>query len=56
MTIFSIISLLGGLALFLYGMAVMGDSLKQVAGTKLEKILYKLTNTPIKGILLGPRL
>ena len=47
------LSLLSGVALFLYGMAVMGDSLKQVAGTKLEKILYKLTNTPIKGILLG---
>ncbi|MBQ9341965.1 MAG: Na/Pi cotransporter family protein [Lachnospiraceae bacterium] len=47
------LSLLSGVALFLYGMAVMGDSLKQVAGTRLERILYKLTNTRVKGILLG---
>lgn len=47
------LSLLSGVAFFLYGMAVMGDSLKQVAGTKLERILYRLTNTRIKGILLG---
>lgn len=52
-TIAITLSLLSGVALFLYGMDVMGDSLKHVAGTKLEKILYKLTNTPIKGILLG---
>ena len=52
-TIAITLPLLSGVALFLYGMDVMGDSLKHVAGTKLEKILYKLTNTPIKGILLG---
>ena len=46
-------SLLSGVALFLYGMSVMGDSLKKVAGNKLELILYKLTSTPLKGILLG---
>ena len=48
-----ILTLLSGVALFLYGMSVMGDGLKQVAGNKLEHFLYKLTNTPIKGLLLG---
>lgn len=48
-----IIGLLSGVALFLYGMSVMGDGLKRVAGNKLEALLYKLTNTPLKGILLG---
>ena len=48
-----IIGLLSGIALFLYGMSVMGDGLKRVAGNKLESLLYKLTNTPLKGILLG---
>lgn len=48
-----ILSLLSGVALFLFGMSLMGDGLKRVAGEKLELILYKLTNTPIKGILLG---
>lgn len=49
----NIISLLGGVALFLFGMSVMGDSLKKVAGSKMEKILYKLAGNPIKGIILG---
>ena len=48
-----IIGLLGGIALFLFGMAIMGDGLKQVAGSKLELVLYKLTSTPLKGVLLG---
>ena len=48
-----IISLLGGVALFLFGMSLMGDGLKKVAGNKLEIILWKLTNNPLKGILLG---
>ena len=48
-----ILALLSGVALFLYGMTLMGDSLKQVAGAKLEKTLYKLTNTKLKGVLLG---
>ena len=43
MGITMILSLLSGVALFLYGMALMGDSLKKVAGNKLELILYKLT-------------
>ena len=53
MSALSILSLLSGVALFLYGMSVMGDSLKKVAGNKLELILYRLTNTPVKGIVLG---
>lgn len=48
-----VLGLLSGVAFFLYGMSLMGDGLKKVAGNKLEKILYKLTNTPIKGVLLG---
>lgn len=52
-TITLILKLLCGVALFLYGMTVMGDGLKMAAGNKLEALLYKLTNTPIKGILLG---
>lgn len=47
------LKLLCGVALFLYGMSLMGDGLKKVAGNKLEKILYKLTSTPLKGVLLG---
>lgn len=48
-----VLSLLSGVALFLYGMSLMGDGLKKAAGEKLELILYKLTNTPLKGVLLG---
>ncbi len=53
MDIFSILALIGGLALFLYGMDVMGDGLKKLAGGKLESILAKLTSTRILGFLLG---
>ena len=49
----NIISLLGGIAMFLFGMSVMGDSLKKVAGSKMEMILYKLAGNTPKGILLG---
>lgn len=48
-----ILSLLSGVAMFLFGMLLMGDGLKMVAGNKLEKFLYKMTNTPIKGLALG---
>ncbi len=48
-----IVVLLGGVAMFLYGMSLMGDSLKKVAGNKLELILYRLSGTPLRGILLG---
>lgn len=57
MNTFSVINLLlgllSGIALFLYGMGVMGEGLKKVAGNKLESLLYKLTSTPLRGILLG---
>lgn len=53
MTIFNIVTLLGGLALFLYGMNVMGDGLKKLSGGKLETILQKLTSSPLKGVALG---
>lgn len=48
-----ILTLLGGVALFLFGMSLMGDGLKKVAGNKLEVVLYRLTSTPLKGVLLG---
>lgn len=53
MTIFNILSLLGGLALFLFGMNTMGSSLEKISGGKLEDILERMTNTRIKGVLLG---
>ena len=53
MDIFDILSLLCGLALFLYGMDVMGDSLKRSAGSSLKRILAKMTSNPVKGFLLG---
>ncbi len=53
MGIADIISLLGGLAFFLFGMTLLGDGLKKVAGSKLETVLGKLTSSPIKGVLLG---
>ncbi len=53
MDIFSVFTLLGGLALFLYGMNVMGAGLDKVAGGRLERILEKLTSNPIKSVFLG---
>ena len=53
MDLFSILTLIGGLALFLYGMNAMGDDLAKVSGGKLEKILENLTSNPIKAVLLG---
>ena len=53
MDFFSILTLIGGLALFLYGMNAMGDGLEKVSGGKLEKILENLTSSPIKAVLLG---
>ena len=53
MLIKNLIDLLCGVALFLFGMQLMGSGLKSVAGNKLELILYKLSNTPLKGVLLG---
>ena len=53
MSVSNILSLLGGVALFLFGMSLMGDSLKKVAGNSMERILFRLSNTPLKGLLLG---
>ena len=53
MNIFMILSLIGGLALFLYGMQMMGDGLKKASGGKLEMILEKLTSNKIMAVLLG---
>ncbi len=53
MGITEIISLLSGVSLFMFGMSLMGDSLKKVAGNKLELVLYRLSNTIFKGVLLG---
>jgi len=53
MNVSNIIELITGIALFLFGMTLMGEGLKQVAGNKLEIILYKLTGKPLKGLLFG---
>ena len=53
MAIANTIALLGGLAFFLFGMSLLGEGLKRVAGSKLEVILAKLTSTTFKGVLLG---
>ena len=53
MSIFDWLSMLGGLALFLYGMSLMGDGLSKASGGRLERILEKLTNSPVKAVLVG---
>ncbi len=53
MSIANIITLLGGIALFLFGMSLMGDGLKKVAGNRMELVLYRLSGTPLRGTLLG---
>ncbi len=53
MDIFSVFALLGGLAMFLYGMNVMGSGLEKVSGGRFERILEKLTSNPVKAVLLG---
>ncbi len=53
MGIANVLALIGGVALFLFGMQLMGDGLKRVAGNKLELVLWKLSGTPLKGVLLG---
>ncbi len=53
MTIFDVLKLVCGLALFLYGMEVMGDALKKSAGSGLKTMLGKMTSNPVKGFLLG---
>ena len=53
MSIFNILSLIGGLSLFLFGMNYMGSSLERLGGGKFESVLEKMTNIRIKGLLLG---
>lgn len=53
MDFFDLLTMIGGLALFLYGMDVMGNGLAKTSGGKLEKILEKLTSSPIKAVILG---
>ena len=53
MDIFSLFTLCGGLAFFLYGMSVLSSRLEKLAGGKLEQLLKKMTGNPIKGLLLG---
>ena len=53
MDFFQVISLLGGLAMFLYGMRLMGDSLKENSSGTLKRAMSKVTNNPIKAFILG---
>lgn len=53
MDFFGMLTMLGGLALFLYGMETMGQGLEKLSGGRLEKILEKLTSNPVKAVLLG---
>ena len=53
MTIFDAITLMGGVAFFLFGMSIMGAGLKNMAGNKMERILWNLSSSPVKGLLLG---
>lgn len=53
MDIFGVLTLVGGLALFLYGMSVMGTGLEKISGGRLERILEKLTSNPFKAVFLG---
>ena len=53
MDIFNVLTLIGGLCLFLFGMSVMGDALKRRAGGKLKKILAELTRNKMTGFLTG---
>ena len=53
MDIFSLFTLCGGLAFFLYGMTTMSKSLEKMAGGKLERLLKRMTSNPFKSLLLG---
>ena len=53
MDIFSLFTLCGGLAFFLYGMTTMAKSLEKMAGGRLERLLKRMTSNPMKGLLLG---
>ena len=53
MSIFNLLSLFGGLALFLYGMRLMGDGLKKGSSAALKRALERVTGNPVMGFLLG---
>ena len=53
MNIYSILTLIGGLAFFLYGISIMSSGLEKIAGGRLEKLLKKMTSNPIKSFTLG---
>ena len=53
MSIFNVLTLLGGLAMFLYGMRLMGDGLQESSSGTLKRVMEKVTNNPIKAFLLG---
>ena len=53
MDIFSLFTMLGGLALFLFGMDILGKSLEKQAGSRLSSVLSRLTDNPLKGFFLG---
>ena len=53
MSILNVLSLMGGLAMFLYGMSAMGEGLERKAGGRLKDLLEKLSSNPFKGFLLG---
>ncbi len=53
MDFFGLLTMIGGLALFLYGMKTMGDALSKMAGGRLEQVLERMTNNPAKAVLLG---
>ena len=53
MDVFSFISVFGGLALFLYGMNVMGGALEKQAGGRFKRVLERITSNPMSGVLLG---
>lgn len=53
MSIFNVFTLMGGIAMFLYGMDLMGKALEETAGSKLQGILSKMTSSPVRGLFLG---
>ena len=53
MTVFDYLGLLGGVAMLLFGMSLMGDGLNVVSGGKMEGLLKRLVSSKIKGVLLG---
>ncbi len=53
MDIFDVLTMVGGLALFLYGMHLMGEGLSLASGGRLERVLEKMTDNPLKAVLMG---